>query len=129
MKLNDEAPCQNIYCYREKRAVLTAMCIAGVGHHQLIEERKYYINHGDNMNPYFINEAHADSEKFDEDSDSYFNSKIYDRGKHIDIKLRYVAIVKHKYGHFKADAKELSQPHLHVYKVDASGPNNQVLTI
>jgi hypothetical protein len=28
-----------------------------------------------------------------------------------------VAIVKHKYGHYFKDKKELHKPHLHVYKV------------
>ncbi len=46
-----------------------------------------------------------------------FQTSIYDRGEHLGSE-RFVAIVKHKYGHFFEDKNELSAPHLHVYKVD-----------
>jgi hypothetical protein len=47
-----------------------------------------------------------------------FPYEIYDRGHHMSEDSRYVAIVKHKFGHFFEDTKFLSMPHLHVYKVD-----------
>jgi hypothetical protein len=36
----------------------------------------------------------------------------------MDPKSRYVAIVKHQFGHFFTDKGQLIGPHLHVYQVD-----------